>query len=600
MHDTSCSSQAFVKFTYRFTGMINTFKRTTFRLLATMILVSLMVATVAIFVIFSITLKHKKKYLKKLTDYEYATISKLIDQNMGRQEILQFLGEQKGMHPGLEESGEIILTGQSGDSIFLMPYRNVAGTLSPERLKINGELGKPEKYAASGGIGFIRGPDYRGVEVLAYCEYIPELEWGLVTKINFSEISSPFFEATLYAFITSLILVLVGTYFFKRISDPLYKRIMEREEKYHLVFEFIPSGITIANKKGEIIETNDESVKLLGLSRYEHALRKIDSKEWKIIRLDHSPMPPSEFPSTIALNENRLVTNVEMGIVKEGNKITWLNVSAAPFPHKDFGIIASYSDITRRVEAEHRLKEHDKKLEKYARDLKSLNDTKDKFFRILAHDLKNPFGSLLGASEYLYKEAEKHNPEKIKMLGKILYASAKSGYDILANLLEWSRSQTGLIQYSPTPVNLSAIIDSNISLVTALASSKNIAIETKVDPRLEVMADQNMINTVIRNLLTNALKFTHKGGRIKIHATKSDREVMVTVQDNGTGIRKEDMDKLFRIDVKYVNRGTDDEKGTGLGLILCHEFIKRHQGRLWAESKIHEGSKFHFTIPVSE
>ena len=152
MHDTSCSSQAFVKFTYRFTGMINTFKRTTFRLLATMILVSLMVATVAIFVIFSITLKHKKKYLKKLTDYEYATISKLIDQNMGRQEILQFLGEQKGMHPGLEESGEIILTGQSGDSIFLMPYRNVAGTLSPERLKINGELGKPEKYAASGGI----------------------------------------------------------------------------------------------------------------------------------------------------------------------------------------------------------------------------------------------------------------------------------------------------------------------------------------------------------------------------------------------------------------------------------------------------------------
>jgi signal transduction histidine kinase len=257
-----------------------------------------------------------------------------------------------------------------------------------------------------------------------------------------------------------------------------------------------------------------------------------------------------------------------------------------------------YTDITKQKEAEYKIRMRDKKLRETARELKTLNITKDKFFRILAHDLKNPFGSLLGASEYLYKEAEKHNTEKVRMLGKILYNSAKGGYDILANLLEWSRSQTGLLEFDPEQTDLKTVIENNIKLVSAIVATKEIQVKTDVKDGFAVTADVNMLNTVIRNLLTNALKFTNTGGEVDVGANKEKGMVTVSVKDNGVGISPNDIKKMFRIDIKFANRGTNNEKGTGLGLILCKEFIERHGGKIWVESRKQVGSTFYFTLPT--
>ena len=578
--------------------MITSYKQSTFRLLITMILVSLSVTAVAVIVIYHITLQGKKTYLEKLSHSEYRVVMSFYKHTKSKDRVLDILSEQQKMHPGLATSGELVISEQRGDSIFILHYEGIEKKGLPIILTGKSDAGGPARHAATKMTGFFKGTDFRGKKVVAYCEYIPELNWGLVSKIDNSEILKPFYEASLYALAASIFLVLIGTYFFKLFSDPLYKSILESEEKYHTLFEFMPMGITITNKNGDILESNKESEKLLGISKDEHIKRKVDSDQWKIVRPDFSPMPPEEFASTIALKENRLVTDVEMGILKGKNKVTWLNVSAAPFPLRDFGIIVVYNDITAQVEAERKLRMRDKKLRENAKELKTLNDTKDKFFRILAHDLKNPFGSLLGASEYLYKEAEKHNTDKVRMLGKILYGSAKSGYDILANLLEWSRSQTGMLEFHPERVDMDTIIDNNIKLVTALATLKQISIKSDMENGLTATADVNMLNTVIRNLLINALKFTNKGGAVLISARKEKREILVSVQDNGVGISAKDIKKIFRIDVKFVNHGTNNEKGTGLGLILCKEFIKKQGGRIWVESRINVGSTFYFTIPA--
>lgn len=563
--------------------MITAFKKSNYRLLLTMILVSLMVTAVAVGVIYHITLKNKKEYLKQLVDNEYRILNPGHRDTGEMGEVLEIMGEQQSLHPGLGETGEFLVSVRDGDSIRLLYYSGMPPDGKPLLFPVQAVTGEPSRLAASGKRGYMKGLDYRGNKVLAYGEYIPEFGWGLVAKVNFIEISGPFWEASLFALLSSLVLVLIGIYFFKRFSDPLFERIRESEEKYHMLFELIPSGITIANVRGEILESNQESERLLGIPRERHSNLRIDSPDWKIIRLDGSPMLVSEYASTIALRENRVVSNMEMGIMKKGGNITWLNVSAAPFPIKDLGIIVVYTDITRRVEAEMKLK--------------VLNDTKDKFFGIIAHDLKNPFGSLLGASEYLYKEIDKHDTRKAQKLSKILYDSSKNAYDILANLLDWSRSQSGSLEFNPGSLNLYDIVNRNIQLAGVQAAGKEVEVNIRLEEGFQCFADPNMLNTVLRNLLTNAIKFTPSGGEVTIAATRNEEGVEVTVSDNGLGIPEEDLDKLFRIDVKYVNTGTNNEKGTGLGLILCKEFIEYHGGKIWVESRLNEGSTFHFLLP---
>lgn len=230
--------------------------------------------------------------------------------------------------------------------------------------------------------------------------------------------------------------------------------------------------------------------------------------------------------------------------------------------------------------------------------LRDLNATKDKFFNIVAHDLKNPFTSLLGATELLFHNIQNMDKEKIRKLAQILNESAKSGYSILLNLLDWSRSQTGTIRMNLQRIDLKKVIEENIADVQLNCIDKEISISSEFSENIYITADKNMLNTVLRNLLSNAIKFTQRGGTVKICGEVRLNEVLVSVIDNGIGISQENINKLFRIDSKYSRPGTEKELGTGLGLKLSREFVEKLGGKIWVESSENSGSVFTFTIPL--
>jgi signal transduction histidine kinase/FixJ family two-component response regulator len=248
------------------------------------------------------------------------------------------------------------------------------------------------------------------------------------------------------------------------------------------------------------------------------------------------------------------------------------------------------------------LEEHQRTLEKLkesAAHLKSLNAMKDKFFGIIAHDLRNPFSILLGSSELLMNYTERLNIGDIQKISLSIYNSAKNGFTLLENLLEWSRSQTGSLKFNPEKVNIRELVEFNIASMKVYIENKKIALESDITEEFEVKADRNMINTVMRNLLNNAVKFTHINGRIMVSASKQDNNLVLSVKDTGIGISAANIEKLFRIDTHFTNTGTAQERGTGLGLLLCKEFVEKHGGEIWVESLEGQGSEFKFSIPVN-
>ncbi|MFO8235995.1 MAG: HAMP domain-containing sensor histidine kinase [Bacteroidales bacterium] len=231
-------------------------------------------------------------------------------------------------------------------------------------------------------------------------------------------------------------------------------------------------------------------------------------------------------------------------------------------------------------------------------ELKELNATKDKFFSIIGHDLRNPFNSLIGLSELLITKAEKYSPEKIKYFAQQMYDSSKSAFNLLENLLEWSRIQRGELEPDFEKVTPSEIIDEVKKASEQFANSKGINLQTKVNSNDYISADKEMLKTVLRNLVSNAIKFTYSGGVVKILTESIENYVQFTISDTGMGIPPEYVSKLFEIDCSLSKEGTENEKSTGLGLILCKEFIEKQGGKIWAESELEKGSNFKFTIPL--
>ncbi len=242
----------------------------------------------------------------------------------------------------------------------------------------------------------------------------------------------------------------------------------------------------------------------------------------------------------------------------------------------------------------------EKKVEERTTQLRELNATKDKFFSIIAHDLKNPFNALMGFSTLLLDDYDAFDDDERKDLIQTMSDASENAYKLLENLLEWSRSQTGSIKWHPDIIRLDEIADLTINLLKNQAMNKDINIQGVVPANTTAYADGNMITTVIRNLMSNALKYTPKGGEVKLYANQQKEYVEITIEDNGVGIRKEDLDKLFRIDVNFSTNGTNNEMGTGLGLILCREFVDKNNGKIWVESEEGKGSKFKFTLPLKK
>ncbi len=239
-------------------------------------------------------------------------------------------------------------------------------------------------------------------------------------------------------------------------------------------------------------------------------------------------------------------------------------------------------------------------LRKYADELKQLNQTKDKFFSIIAHDLKNPFITIMGFSDLLLSDYEELSDQERLYYIEEMKKSADLSHNLLQNLLQWSRSQTGRIEFNPQPIDIKKIIDENIELLRGAAERKHICMQSNSQENLIVVADEDMLNTILRNLLTNALKFTNKHGVITAETRQLNSFVEIEVKDNGVGMPDNIRESLFRLDVSHSSPGTDNEAGTGLGLILCKEFVERNGGSISVESRVDRGTTFTFTLPIRE
>lgn len=246
------------------------------------------------------------------------------------------------------------------------------------------------------------------------------------------------------------------------------------------------------------------------------------------------------------------------------------------------------------------LKEVNITIQQQNEQLHDLNATKDKFFSIISHDLKGPLNSLTSFSGLLINHAGSLSKEEIQMLAQDLDKSLKNLFALLENLLEWSRSQTGALEFTPEDVNLTDVLQQNKELLDGQAALKNIQLTNQVTARFIIHANKNSITTVFRNLISNAIKFTPPEGKITLHAEIKGNEIVTSIADTGVGMSKEVMQKLFRIDTKHTTKGTANEKGTGLGLILCKDFVEKNGGRIWVESEPGKGSLFYVALPLKK
>jgi signal transduction histidine kinase len=230
--------------------------------------------------------------------------------------------------------------------------------------------------------------------------------------------------------------------------------------------------------------------------------------------------------------------------------------------------------------------------------LNDVNVSQNKFFSIIAHDLRGPLYSLRELSNLMLEDFEHRNKEELIRMLTAQRNTTANLYALLENLLTWARIQRGKLEYFPQTVFLNQVATVNVDLLHMAAEQKQITLKNLIQEKITAYADYHMINTILRNLLSNAVKFTNSGGNVNVRANQEDNSVTVTVSDTGIGISKQHLPELFRIDAHYMRSGTANERGTGLGLILCKEFIERNNGTIWIESEIGKGTTVNFTLPT--
>jgi signal transduction histidine kinase len=254
------------------------------------------------------------------------------------------------------------------------------------------------------------------------------------------------------------------------------------------------------------------------------------------------------------------------------------------------------SEVRRRIRLIEELETSKARLEKSEGELRKANLSKDRFFSILAHDLRNPIGGILSISEVLAKRFEQLEPDKVRELCGLVHDGARGGADLLETILQWTRAQTGRLEVRPSRIRLSELCEGVISLHGGAADSKGVRVLSRVTDEV-VLADENMLATILRNLLSNAIKFTPRGGVVTIAAEAKGEWVSLCVSDTGVGMSQEDMNKLFRIDVHFSRAGTDQERGNGMGLILCKELVDLNGGLISVKSQQGTGSTFTVCLP---
>jgi signal transduction histidine kinase/CheY-like chemotaxis protein len=231
--------------------------------------------------------------------------------------------------------------------------------------------------------------------------------------------------------------------------------------------------------------------------------------------------------------------------------------------------------------------------------LRQVIATKDKFFAIIAHDLKSPFHSIIGLGEMLVSQVQQNDYAGVEKYATFILQTSNRAMALLMNLMEWAQSQTGRMDFKPEHYEMASLINDATLLSNAVALQKSIHIKRNLPQNVSVFADKAMLNTIFRNLISNAIKFTMPGGEITISAEVKQQEIVFFVRDTGIGMSKNRMEELFVIEKNYSTPGTNKEGGTGLGLILCREFVEKHGGKIWVESEEGKGSLFYFSLPYN-
>lgn len=367
------------------------------------------------------------------------------------------------------------------------------------------------------------------------------------------------------------------------------KSFEESEEKFRSIFENSGIGMSILNPKSNFIKVNKSFADMFGYKIAEFS-------NISMLDVTHPTEVENSLKVMKALLQDKSIKSrkLEKKYIKKNGESFWGFITITPIRDSNGKLsffIAQIQNITKRKDAEN-------KLLKYAEELKELNDSKDKFFSIISHDLRSPFNALLGISEYTTQFIDDLSKDEIKEAAVNLHASAKKVYNLMQNLLEWTQIQTGKLEVEKTKIDLCEISNEIFELYSEAAENKKIKLSSDISCTIYLYADKYMIETVLRNLVSNAIKFTYPDGKVHVSAEIMDKFVKVSVKDTGTGIDLVDQEKLFSIGEQYRMDGTDNEKGTGLGLILCKEFVESNGGVLSIKSKVGKGSKFSFTVPL--
>ncbi|MGD8780289.1 MAG: PAS domain-containing sensor histidine kinase [Ignavibacteria bacterium] len=355
-------------------------------------------------------------------------------------------------------------------------------------------------------------------------------------------------------------------------------------EKYKSAFNEAVDAIIISDgASGKIIDANDSCAALLGYS-----INEIIGRHYLFLFDNSNPAQ-----SVFSVDKIKMFDSITIKNLKTKNgKIVPVELVTNTFQVFNNNLImTSFRDASERIE-------YEKKIKKYALKLKESNTSKDKLFSIIAHDLKNSLSALMNYSEILTEDSIDGDMENIEETSMHIKSISKEVFEMLENLLNWSRMQTGKIELTKSKLNIYLLIEKLRRSFHFYAELKEVEVINSLERGLYLYTSEFIISTLLRNLISNGIKFTPHNGYVKISSSVSKKYVDIIIEDSGIGMSKGLVDKLFKIDYSVSRKGTDNESGTGLGLILCNEFIKKIGGNILVQSQESKGSKFIVRLPI--
>jgi len=571
------------------------------------------------------------------------------------EEIIAHLRLEKKNGAVIGRSGEIVIARPANDSLEFIISRK----MEIYRIPVNYSLATPMQRAINHESGYLIGRDYEGYKVYAAYTFVEKINWGIVAKIPVAEVNRPYFVSISIVFFLTLLLVTFLSYLLIKTTNPILDKLLNNERLLIAARENAEASEKVVRMQKDEIEFNNarlesllkisqystssiqdlldyalnEAIKLTGskigyIYFYEEKTKQFILNTWSKEVMNEcrvqNPETVYDLDKTgcwgeavrqrkpIIINDYEAENHLKKGL-PEGHVTlkTFMTVpifvgtsivAVAGLANKQNGydnadtvqltlLMDSVWKIAHRIYMEIDLRNANDKL-------KELNATKDKFFSIISHDLKSPFTSLLGITEVLLENHRTLKPDEIEEYFSHLNEASKSTLELLDNLLTWAQSQTGRLELSQSKVNLKVLTTDITRLLQTFARDKKIMLINTIDKDIWVWADPNMLTTVLRNLIQNAVKYTRSKGSVTIGVTVIKEFAEIWVADTGIGMTDKGLNSLFRIGENVSMPGTNNERGTGLGLILCRDFVEKHGGTIRAESEEGKGSKFYFTMPL--